>query len=1006
MSNHSPEYIHSELPAIELFEKLGYNYCDASVNDEREGIREVVLKDRLIASIKKLNPWLTENNLQKAFKKITSVVASSLMETNEKIHILLRKKEYTVKQVIDGREQYKPVAFIDFENIKNNDFLIVNQMKFKGREKNSIPDIIVFINGMPIAVIECKSPIRLNADDEAISDLLYYQKNSEKLFYYNQICVGMYKVGAKYGAIGAKEVHYQVYNSKENTKLKAMLNREITKQDILIFNLFKQDRLLDIIRNFIIFEISEGTKIKKLPRHQQIRATNKTIKKLQQENQGGVIWHTQGSGKSITMVYLATKLKREESGFNNPTIIIMTDRTDLDNQITKTFNRCGFENPIQAISVRHLKELLEDDYGKTIMTTIQKFQEVDEDGNIIKVDEKDVKVLSEKKNLFVLVDEAHRSQYGFLASFMRQSLNNAKFIAFTGTPIDTEQKSTLGKFYAGKYIDIYNIKESVEDGSTLPIFYEDGLPELYVEKTLLEKQFEYFFKDESDEKKALLRRSGTSMKKFMLAKQRIQRISEHIIEHYKAKIFPNGYKAMVVVYNRAAAIAYKKAFDELKKKGIHKFKSRIVMSFSLKKDPQEYYDIATKENDVKQAIEDFKLPFGDEVDLNKAGKKQFNNDALMIVSDMLLTGYDVPIAQAMYLDKPLKAHNLLQAIARVNRIRGQKTAGFIVDYCGITDHLVEALKIFSGDLDPNDVMKNSKEEYTRLQLRHNRIVAFFRTIKESRKKQSKVYIDKAVQYLEPEDLRDEFKKLLKKFNQSMDIVLPEPEALKYQFDFKLYNEIKLTAANTYMDKSLRISADESKKLQSLIDEHLRATGIESLLDEPVSIIDANKFEQEIRKTKSSKSKELKIANRIRYKIKVEIDKIPDFYKPLSDKLEELIKERKENRITQLELFAEFDKIQLKIRNKSKEAENLGFRSEREFAVYKTIENKLDGDTKIITNAIYKSIEDELKIDSWNSKQEVLKSIRRKIKDILRSKISDKELKNITVSIVDVIKRND
>ena len=308
----------------------------------------------------------------------------------------------------------------------------------------------------------------------------------------------------------------------------------------------------------MIFHVAEGTKIKILPRYQQIRATNKAIQKLQTENQGGVVWHTQGSGKSITMVYLATKLRREESGFKNPTIIILTDRTDLDDQISRTFNRCGFPNPIQANSVRHLKQLLEDDYGKTITTTIQKFQETDEEGNIVKVSKEEVDVVSEKANLFVMVDEAHRSQYGFLAGFMRQALKNAKFIAFTGTPIDTDQKSTLGKFYGGSYLDIYNIRQAVKDGATLPILYEDGIPELYVEKALLEKQFKYYFGNEGEEKQNRLKQEATSLRKQMTGKQRIKRIAEHIIDHYKNKIRPDDYKGMVVCYNRESAIAYKR----------------------------------------------------------------------------------------------------------------------------------------------------------------------------------------------------------------------------------------------------------------------------------------------------------------------------------------------------------------------------------------------------------------------------------------------------------------
>ena len=1000
----TPEYLQSEFPAIQLFQKLGYKYIDGSKYDERVSINEVILETRLKSAIQRLNPWLNENNVKNAFKTITAFIATSPMDANEHIHKLISCQEYTPKQVIDGKETYRGVSFIDFENIENNDFLIANQMKFKGIDINSIPDLVVFINGMPLAVIECKSPKLQGAEQEAISDLIKYQERSEKLFRYNQVCVGVYKVGGRYGAIGAKEVHYQVYRSEDNTALETLLEKEPTAQDTLLYNLFEKERFLDLIRNFIIYHLSEGSKIKILPRYQQIRATNKAIEKLQTKGEGGVVWHTQGSGKSITMVYLATKLRREESGFKNPTIIIMTDRTDLDDQISETFRRCGFPNPIQATSVRHLKKLLQDDYGKTILTTLHKFQETDDEGRIIKVSNDEIEVISEKENLFVMVDEAHRTQYGFLAGFMRQALKNAKFIAFTGTPIDTEEKSTLGKFYGGKYLDIYNIRQSVEDGATLPILYEDGIPELYVEKELLEKQFKYYFDQESIEKQERLKQEATSLKKQMTAKQRIKRIAEHIIEHYINKIYPARYKGMVVCYNRPSAIAYKKAFDKLKDAGKHGFSSRVVMSFSPKKDPPEYFQIATPDAEIKQAIEDFKLPFGDESELDRAGKKQFNNDALMIVSDMLLTGYDVPIAMVMYLDKPLKAHNLLQAIARVNRTKGSKPAGLIVDYCGITNHLVSAMEIFNGELEPADVMVNISEEITKLRLRHNRLVAFFQHLGIDRKKQRQDYIDKAVHYLEPEDIRDNFKELLKKFNKSLDIVLPDESALEYKNDFSLYNEIRLEAGNAYMDKSLCITKDESKKLQSLIDEHLRAKGITSLLDEPISIIDIEKFEEEINKTKSDKSKELKITNRLRHKIKVELDDNPHFYKPLADKLEELVEMRRKNQITQLELFKEFKQIQQKILNKSKEAESMGFKSDREFAVFKTLEKNIDN-ARDITQKLFSAIKDELSIMDWETKSEVKKSMRVKIKKVLRGRLAFQDIQALTVSLVDLIKRN-
>ena len=477
----TPEYLYSELPAIELFKKLGFNYFDGSIADTRESINEVILEDRLRQSLLKINPWLQDNSLEKVVRKLKNIQASTLIEANQIVFDFITKKDsITEKPTPEAKPQ--PVFIIDYENIENNDFLIVNQMKYNGIDKNSIPDIVVYINGLPLAIIEAKSP-KVSITD-AISDLNYYQENSQKLFYYNQICVGINKGKALYGTIGSQFAHYSKYKLEDLAELELLVERTPTAQDILIYSLFKKEMLLDIIRNFTIYEIDQGRTIKKLPRYQQLRAVNKIVKGLKTENKGGVVWHTQGSGKSITMVYLATKLRREEAGFDNPTIIVVTDRIDLDNQISSTFRRTGFSNPIQAVSISNLKELLKDSYGKTLLTTIHKFQERAQE------QKEEIEILSDKSNVFVLIDEAHRSQYGMTAAYMRNSLPNAKFIAFTGTPIDKEEKSTLRTFYGGSdYIDKYTIKQSVEDGNTLAIRYQTGMPEYFIEKDLMNEVF-------------------------------------------------------------------------------------------------------------------------------------------------------------------------------------------------------------------------------------------------------------------------------------------------------------------------------------------------------------------------------------------------------------------------------------------------------------------------------------------------------------------------------------
>jgi len=943
----------------------------------------------------KINPWLSENSLEKVVRKVKNIQASTLMEANQLLHELITKKDaITEKPTHDAHPQ--PVFLIDYDNITNNDFLVVNQMKYSGAGNNSIPDIVVYVNGLPLAVIEAKSP-KVPITD-AISDLHYYQNNSPKLFTYNQICVGINKAKALYGAIGAAFNHYSKFRAEDTTALEKLVGSVPTQQDILLYALFEKATFLDIVRNFTIFEVDQGRTIKKLPRYQQLRAVNKIVHKLQTEKKGGVVWHTTGSGKSISMVYLAIKLRRESSGFDNPTILVVTDRIDLDNQISSTFRRAGFANTRQAVSISHLKEELRDSYGKTIMTTIHKFQERFDE----KREPKDVEVLSEKENIFVLVDEAHRSQGGMTAAYMRASLPIAKFIAFTGTPIDKEEKSTLREFYGGDYIDKYTIKQSVEDGNTLAIRYQTGMPEYFIEKELMNAVFRSTFADESEEKQALLKSKAASIDTFLVAEHRVEEIAKDIIKHYREKIYPNGFKAMLVCHNRAQAIAYQKAFLKLKEQGQNTFNSKVIMSFDHKKDPKEYIDLATPQEKIKESIENFKLPFGDESDKTLGGKQQYDNTAFLIVSDMLLTGYDAPIVQCMYIDKLLKEHNLLQAISRVNRTATSKEYGLIVDYAGITEYLKEAIEIFSGDLEPSDVMINIEQEKTILENRHAKMVAFFRDIKIDRSKNRDKYVDACVLYLEPEDRRDSFIDLVKLFNKSMDIVLPDSFALQYEYDLKLFNDIKLEALNTHAPEKLKLSKEESRKIQMIIDEHLHASGVSYLLDEAVEITDSKKFEEELAK-KGGRTKELTIINRIKHTIQANKKVNPEFYEEIARRLEKLIRAREEERIDQVQLLLEFDKIREDIKNSKDEYKRVGLASSQQFAVYKKLQRVVE-EPKHFTEELFAKIEVYLQKEDWQAFEDIAKEIRKSVKSLLREQKADKELlKRVPQEIVEILK---
>jgi len=1059
--NQSPEYTQSELPAIQLFQKMGYQYLNGSQADERANNTEFLLKNRLRAAIQRLNPWISPDNLDKAYDKIALVQGASLMDINQQIWQLIKGDTLTLKQVIAGKEDFHEVRFIDYRKGKlaNNDFLVVNQMRYKNRiGRESIPDLVVYINGLPIAVIECKSPKAATAWDSAYNDLNEYQDLNPKLFYYNQLCVGLWGIGGKYGAITAPQKFYSVYRTPKG-QTTPFLGDQATAQAELIYALFQKESLLDIIRHFVIFELDEGTTIKKLPRYQQLRATNKTIARLQQ-NEGGVVWHTQGSGKSITMAYVTRKLQAPEYGFNNPTVIIMTDRKDLDRQIKGTLNNIGFKNVHQAKSVVHLDKLLRNDYGGIITTTIQKFQETDpeatqstdeteleEKGNVriekhikdnqltkitkelkngkwVEIDRIIVELtaLSEKENLYILVDEAHRSHYGFLAAFMRTVLPKAKFIAFTGTPISKEDKSTLGEFYGGEYIDVYTIKESVADGATVELLYDEGIAKIDVKKAALDKEFEAKFGNQSAEKKDKLMRAA--LKKYALSIERVRDISKHIIDHFHSKIYKDGHKAMIVCSGRPAAIRYQQVMHQLKEEGYHDFDSKVVISLGSPKSDaiaKDYYEtldwnkknptnqrpifVVPPEN-VKTVTDDFKLPFGDEKETEKSGKKKYDNTAFLIVSDMLLTGYDVPIASCLYLDKPLKEHNLLQAIARVNRSGKGKNAGYIIDYNGITAYLIEALEIFSGDLRPDDILKNLNEELPQLEMHHTKLVDFFKPMRIDRKYEREKYVDRAIRYIEPLDRRDDFKVLLKQFNKSVNIVLPNVKAIKYQADFKLYNEIKQAARNAFPDdEGLKISKDESQMLQAMIDEHLKSNGVDNLLAEPISIIDKEKFAATIQNA-SPATKELKMRNNLKHTIKVGLGKNPDFYKPLAQRMEELLKLKEAKMIDEAQLLLEFIKVRDRIIEGENEAKEKGFDTDGKKAIFTTMKLLFANNAEDATKALLHGIAGELGIINWEEKGRVRKDMVNKIrKFLIMSNIDKKIAKEKAKEMVETLRKN-
>jgi len=985
----------SEDPAIELLKALGYTYLSPEeLTTEREGLKEIILVSRLEKKLKELNPWLSEENLKKAVRAITTIPAASLIEANEQVYTSLVHGFSVEQDRGDGKKSYD-VAFIDFEHPDKNEFMITRQFKAAGAKENIKCDIVLFVNGIPLVVIECKSPTIQEPINKAIEQLFRYQELKEeykdrgapRLFESVQMLIATCGQGAKFATVNAPYRHFLEWKiphpitlDELNSKYTGRLSGKTpTPQDVLIYGLLQPANLLDIVRNFIAYEPEGGKTIKKISRYQQFIAVNNAIERVQKSKdyrkRGGVIWHTQGSGKSLSMLWLAVKLRRLAQ-LENPTIVVVTDRIDLDNQIVGTFRRCGFPNPNQAKSVKDLRTLLRQGNGLTILTTIQKFQELDKDSH-----------LSEAKNIFVLVDEAHRTQYKNLAANMRQALPNACFLGFTGTPIDKKDRSTIQTF--GPYIHTYTIEQAIQDGATVPIFYESRLPDVHVQGESLDTLFDRYFQEYEEKDREEIKRKYATEEIIGLASSRIEAICLDIIEHYEKFIMPNGFKAQIVTPSREAAVSYKETLDRLNAPV-----SAVLISGGHN-DPQRLAKHHKSQTQEKEIIRSFK-------------EDPIDKLAIIVVCDKLLTGFDAPVEQVMYIDSPLKEHTLLQAIARVNRTADKKDYGLVVDYWGISRDLQEALGVFQTT-DIVGALVPKTDELPRLEARHRSVMRFFNAI-------DKTDLEACIKMLEPEDIRADFDISFRRFSQSMDMVLPDPAALRYGADLRWLGKLRNAARARFRDSTLDLSACGAK-VRQLIEEHIRTNGVKKLLD-PVSIF-SRKFD-EVVDLKSPEAKASEIEHAIRYEIHVRQDEDPVFYQSLKERLMKIIEERKKERISAIEELKHLQALVDEMRNIGKVAHDLGF-SELEYALYRILaDNKSEpekeplmvrespvqygkdkDDYKDLTLAIMESLA-KLAVIDWIHKEDVQREMRKQIKGILRAKgYQFDEMEVLTAKIMDL-----
>jgi len=926
---HYNEDLYVEKPFLEQLEALGWNIVlgikDDASSTFRQNFKEVLIEDIFKASIKKINPYLEQDQIEEVFNELKKINKNNMFEANEEATDILLNWVNVDENRVDGSKS-PTVKVIDYENSENNTFTAISQFKINipGTEKHIIPDIILFVNGIPVWVVECKSPKVSEPMEEAITQLKRYQNDrwaeqaewSEKLFYYNQFVIASTRQEARVWTIKARAEHFLEWKDPFPTKVSDIHteadSETVTTQQVLIEWMLKKENLLDILSNFIIFNTDDkGKKIKILCRYQQFRAVNKMITKLtdtslSQQDKWGIIWHTQGSGKSLTMIFLIRKFRKTEEG-RKFKIIFLTDRTDLQRQIwdtAKTIGETIYPKDKKDNNIQNIQKEISSDSSNIINAMIHKFQERDESNPDAYV--KEIKLLEElndSPNILLLIDEAHRSHAGTLGANLSNALPNAVKIGFTGTPIITGQDRKKSHEIFWEYIDTYTIEQAVADGATVQIIYEwrtskDGIKD----KEAMDKEFLDLFSKYSDEERdAILKKYGNKQN-YLDAPEIIKEKAKDMAQYYIEKIFINGFKAQLVVNSRKSAITYKKALDEAVEDEIEKlinWTSTLVNAdlinievlktldtaviISGSHNDEEMYKEYTDSSKQKTQIENFKKPF-----LNEDKNKQ-SWIGILIVKDMLLTWFDAPIEQVLFLDRKLVEHNLLQTIARVNRTASWKNCGYLVDYYGVWNHLKEALEIFSNT-DVEWALINLDDEIPKLEERHRKVVQIF-TENSIHSFSSNADIDMCIDLLEDVSIRAKFTVAYKNLAKIIDIISPDKAILKYINDFRTFWFILFSARNRYRDNQMNILWTW-EKVKKLIDKYVTSLWINPWVP-PISIMDTS-FDEFLNGQHSDKAKASEMEHAIRHHISENFENDPEFFKPLSERLEEIIDSQKEN----------------------------------------------------------------------------------------------------------------
>ncbi|ORI12568.1 type I restriction endonuclease subunit R [Campylobacter concisus] len=890
--------------SINLLQSLGYKFVSREENLKLRGGKssEVLFREILTKKLGEINGYeykgkrykFSQSNVLKAVDELAGVsLNEGLMVANERITNLLLLGTSLEENLEDGTKRSFSFKFIDFEGLQNNDFYVteefeVSRVSQSDAQKHRRPDLVLFINGIPIVVIELKkSSVSF---ENGIKQLEKEQGKDEiaHLFKYIQLTIAANGSGARYGTTGTPFKFYSVWKEQDEVKAKESLksvvkDREISALDMTLFALLSKDRLLRLVRHYIVFD----KRMKKVCRYQQFFAIEETLKRVSAKKDGaragGLIWHTQGSGKSLTMVMLTKLLKQI---YINSKIIVVTDRIDLDGQIHETFENTDVKAG-RASSGSDLIEKLQS--GISVITTlVHKFEKV-----------KNQKIVIRDGDIFVLVDESHRTQGGDLHKAMKKALPLACYIGFTGTPLLKREKNSFAKF--GGEIHRYTIDDAVKDGAVLPLLYEGR----YVGQEVLDpdgltRKFDLISRELSDEAKRDLQQKWARFERVASSEQRLELIAVDINEHIKKTLKKSGFKAMLATQRKYDAIKYHEIFEEF---------GEIKSAYVISSNEHEELEGGHKEY-VAKAWQETIRGYGSEEEYLKHVKDEFiygDEIDLLIVVDKLLTGFDAPRASTLYIDKQLKEHNLLQAIARVNRLYDGKDYGYIIDYRGLLGELDQALTSYASlsGFDPEDItgaVIDVRSEIIKAKTYYTHLDDLFSSVK------FKDDLESYVAVLEDVQKRDDFKEWLSQFARAFKLalssekiydILSEEEIKAYKQRVKFYNELRKTVQLRYHE-----ACDFGKyeaQMQKLLDTYVNAQGVNELT-KLVNIFETE-FDDEVQRVEGKNAKADTIISAISAVVKEKMDSNPAFYKSIAQQIQDIIDEYKAKRLSEEEKLA-------------------------------------------------------------------------------------------------------